>query len=650
MQQAKLELTIKAVLVGILLSLLLCGANIYLGLKIGNTISASIPASILAMGILRLFKNYSVLESNISQTIASAGEAIAAVIIFVFPALLILGTWHNFDYWSIFGMTLCGGMVGIIFSVMLRKVLLNDPTLSFPEGQAIGQVLLTTANPSNKAGLGTLLLGIAISAVLNFCQTGLQVFASTYYKIFKLGNVLIGGGTSFSAAIIGAGYLVGFNSGIVSLVALIVSWCILLPVFSSVHGIADTHDLINSAFIIWKNYIRPIGIGVMIFSGLATIVSLSKPICRGVGESIQALKNLSAIADSERDLNLNKLAVLLLIVCIPILIFMVRQLHELTVFSLPVNLILAIILLLIVLVLGFVIASVAGYFAGFVGSTNSPNSGLLFIAVIALSLILQLIVGLQVADKLAELFITIILLVSFIGFAACITNDNIQDFKSGQIVGAAPYKQQISLFFGVIAAAFVAPILINLIFQAYGIAGIIPHPGIDPNNTLSAPQASAIAMLTQNIVHHSQDWSLIVYGLGIGAIALIIDIIGKRQRKFRCPILSVGLGVYLPPDLVFALFLGGLLKLLVTRKQFALKQQHGEAHVRKLTHKTNLFICGLVAGESLMGLLLAIPFVIKQNSDALKIVSNSFLGCSQLLSALLTLLLLGYTYKLSQKA
>lgn len=653
MIKSELELTIKAIIIGTILAIVLCGANIYLGLKIGSTISASVPASIMAMGILRFFKNYSVLENSIAQTIASAGEAIASVVIFIFPALLILGTWKEIAYFPTFMMCLCGGIVGIVFSVILRKILLKDKSLTFPEGLAIGQVLLTTNNPkASKGGIIAITVGMVLSATINFLQTGLEVLAGNFYKVFRSGNSVFGLGTSFSTAIIGAGYLVGFNPGMVSLIALIFAWGILLPIFSSIHGIHDTSDLVGSAFFTWKHYIRPIGIGVLIFSGVATITSLMKPIIHGVHDSFNALKNIRGIDQADKDLNLKSLLIWLVLACIPIFIFIFIQLAKLSAFGVAINLILTILIMAIVLFLGFIISSVAGYFAGFIGSTNSPNSGLSYIAVIALTIILQLIIGHKVAGtQLAELYSTIILVVAFIFASTTITNDNIQDYKSGQIVGATPYKQQISLFFGVVASALVSPLLINLIFNAYGIAGIIPHPGIDPNNTLSAPQASAIASITKHIIYQTQDWSLIAYGILIGFVSLIIDMFAKRSKyHFRFPILSVGIAIYLPPDIVAGLFLGGLLRLLVTLKHNKLENNReiNSEELYLMKQKTNLLVCGLVAGESLMGIILAIPFVIKQSSDALSIVGSGFKSTSEVLSFVVTLAVLYFVYKFSQ--
>lgn len=644
------ELTIRSCIIGILLAILLCGANTYLGLKLGTTISASIPASIISMGILRMLKKYSILENNISQTIASAGEGIASMVIFVFPALLILGTWKNFDYFTICLMSLCGGTVGIVYSVILRRSLLKDKSLPFPEGQAIGNVLLASQTSGNNKILKTLVSGILIAGIYNFCQSGLQIFSSGYQKFVSYNKGVIGTSIGFSPAAIGAGYLIGLNNGLVILLSTISCWFIILPLISSSIGLSTTLDFTHNAFYIWKTHIRPIGIGVFIFSGFSTILFLIKPIIAGIKESISVLSNLPNTNDStDLDLNIKKLMIILIIASTPITIFLYHQLSVLTEFTQTINVIISIALMFLVLVLGFIIASVAGYFAGLIGSSNSPGSSLLFIAVITLALSFLLILHGHINQNLAVLFSTIIAIVGFIGFAAIITNENIQDYKSGQMVGATPYKQQISLFFGVFASAFCAPLFIQLIFQAYGIAGVIPHPGIDQNSTLSAPQAAGIAMLTQHIIDQSQDWKPLIVGMTIGFIALGVDQIGLRYKKFRCPIIAIGMGIYLPPSLTIALAAGGLLKYLVQSKHKKLAKTLKPEQIENLDQNTNLFVCGLIAGESLIGLFLAIPFVLKQSSDALKIVSDSFTPIATILGSIAIIAIYLYTYRISFK-
>lgn len=648
MEKSQLELTVKALIIGVILCVVFCGANVYLGLKIGNTISASIPAAILAMGLLRMFKKYSTLENSISQTTASTGESIAVVVVFVFPALLILKIWTQFDYLNIIMVGIPGTLIGVIYSTILRKVLLNDKSLTFPEGQAIGKVLLNTET-AEASSVKPLVIGVAISSILNLCQVGFKVLSGGVTRVAMVGSGLVGGGVSFSAAILGAGYLVGFMQMFVSFLALLFAWLVLLPIFASAHGIPNPNDLMDSAFAIWSKYIRPIGIGVMLFSGFATILMLLKPIVRGMRESVAALKGLTIINAKDQDINIVKLLVLLALASIPLLLLILNKLPDLNNYYMVVNIAIAVGVTVVTLLLGFLVAAVAGYFAGFIGSTNSPVSGLLFIGVIVMSLIVRMVTTFATSSVWGHMLLTTSLLVAFIGFTACVSNGSVQDFKSGQIVGATPYKQQIGLFIGVIVAVLVAPLMINLIFNAYGIAGVVPRAGMDVNATLSAPQASAVAALAKNILGGSQDWSLIGYGVVLGAIALVIDTVGKLLGKFRCPILSIGVGIYLPPDLITTLFIGGLLRLLVDRRQKKIREQQGNACASVLQDKSNLLVCGLVAGESVMGLLLAIPFVLKQSSDALKLVGDNFVGISQVLSAIVTILLLTFIYRYSTK-
>jgi putative OPT family oligopeptide transporter len=649
MYNNKLELTFKALFIGLILAIVFCGTNVYLGLKIGNTISASVPSAILAMGFLRLFKKYSTLENSIAQTTSSVGESMAVVLIFVFPAMLILGVWQNFNYFDIVLVVIPGGIVGVIYSIILRKVLLSDSQLGFPEGQAIGKVLQTTEQTGNKTQSKFLLIGGLLSSVISFCQIGLQCLSGGTTKAIQIGNKIIGGGISFSVAIIGAGYLVGFAQMFVSFLSFVLAWCILLPIFTSIHGIMNPNNSLDSAFAIWKVYIRPIGVGVFIFTGFATIIMLTKPILNGIKESANALRNIAQIDNKDKDLNIMKLLLVVILVSIPIVFVIIKNLGQINDYSILINILIAIVITIILLFVGFAIAAVAGYFAGLAGSTSSPVSGLLFIAVIMVTLLLSLAKSHDLVNNKIHLLETIILLVGFIGGTAAITNGSIQDYKSGQIVGATPYKQQIVLFIGVVVSAFIAPLFINLIFNAYGIAGITPHLGMDPNKTLSAPQASAVAALTNNIIGGSQDWSLIAYGLLIGAISLVIDLIGKKTNKFRCSMVSVGVGLYLPPEIVVALFIGGCIRLLVNKKYNKLKQEGNTDLIEKLDGKVNLLVCGLIAGESLMGLFLAIPFVIYQSSDALKIVGDNFVVWSEILSVLVTLYIVRLIYIVATK-
>ncbi len=648
MVETRLELSLKACLIGLLLAIIFCGTNVYLGLKIGSTISASVPAAVLAMGFLRLFKKYSILENSISQTTASVGESMASSVIFVFPAFLILHLWNDFNKLDMVMSILPGGLIGIVYSIILRNVLLSDTLLGFPEGQAIGKVLNATEKQDTKDG-SILMLGMILSGLISFCQIGLQVLSSGISGAKLVGNKLLGGGVSFSVAIISAGYLVGFVPMFVAFISLIFAWGVLLPIFANIHGISNQNDLTGSAFLLWKNFIRPIGVGVFIFTGFSTMAMLGKQIILGIKESAKAIKDFSNSDSHTTDLPFKRLIFVVILAMIPIIYILYSKLVLLNTFGNLNNFFLSILITLIMLVVGFGIAAVSGYFAGLAGSTSSPVSGLLFIAVIVMVLILNFVTNHTLPNSKAHMLELIIMMVGVIAGMAVITNGSIQDYKSGQIVGSNPSKQQIALFLGIFVSAIVAPLFISLVYNAYGIAGIVPHIGMDPNKTLSAPQASAVAALTNNILGGSQNWNLILIGVLIGFIGLIIDIIGRKTGKFRCSLVSIGMGIYLPPDIVTSLFIGGCIKLIVDRKIFKIKNNYSIEIRESLHNRVNLLVCGLIAGESLMGLFLAVPFIIKQSSDALKIVNDSYVSIANFLSVIVVSMVLFYIYRTGTK-
>lgn len=644
-----LELTIKSIVIGILLAMLLCGANIYLGLKIGTTISASIPASILSLGILRMFKKYSILENNISQTVASSGEALAGVFAFILPALLILGIWKQFPYWEIFVFGVCGGFIGVVYSILLRKVLLRDKNLTFPEGQAIGKVLLATNSSSaNPRDFKTLLKAITLSGVISFCQNGLQILSGTYFKAINIGKSLLGLGMSFSPAVLGAGYLIGGGT-IVAVIGTLIAWIILLPYFTLHYGIHNQNDLVSSAFFTWKTYVRPVGVGVFLFGGISTIALMFKSIMAALKESIYAISHFAEIDLMERDLHFNKLMLILVLCVLPVIYFLYSEISALNCCSKIGVVTLTAFIIILTLILGFLIAAVAGYLVGMIGSSNSPLSGLYFIVVILICSIMKLAVPEALPMHVNNIIYMVLMLVAFIGFSGVITNENIQDYKSGQMVGATPYKQEIALFIGVFVSMLIAPIMINLVFNAYGIGGVIPHPGINPNATLSAPQASAIASLSQHIMAGSEAWGLVGSGIFIGVIAFIANLIGKKTGKFSCSPVMIALGLYLPPDIILLLFVGGILRTVVNKKQARVEKELGHGAYQDLETSGSIVVCGLIAGESLMGLILAIPFIIKQSSDALKIVGPGFTDIAQILSVVVSVLVIWFIYTSATK-
>ncbi len=634
-KKQELELTVRSIVIGMILAILLGGANVYLGLKVGTTISASVPASIISMLILKALKNYSIKENNIAQTTASIGEACAGAAIFILPALLITGVWQDFPYFEVIVLAISGGMLGIVYSAILRKILLCDHSLKFPEGVAIANVLLMNKESSSKKDGLLLIFGMLFSGILNLFTLGFHILCDTFYKFVKVKDTIYGGGFGLSIAVISAGALMGYVAGIVMLIGFIIAWVILLPHFIRLHGIpADLTDLTKMAFTCWKIYIRPIGIGVLITGGIGIAIRLIKPISKGIIKSfkvLDSLKNfdneLNQCTEEDKDLNFKVLSTMFAIAVLALFAMFLFHINQFNSFGLLINSFITATILIIVLILGFILASIAGYFAGLVGSSNSPGSSLNLISVIVLAnVVLAMPVFFHSNGFNGKSLIgLIILLASIIDFSNVPSNENSQDYKSGSLVGAAPYKQQIALMFGLVGFCVCLPFFMQLIFHAYGIAGIIPTgSNLDVNKTLSAPQASAIAALVTNIVQNQEDWSLIFIGMSIGVVAFALDLIGEKLGKFRFPVPALGTGFYLPPSISVTLFIGGMIDLSIKKihTRILIKNNYSPEIVKKLEKskvRGELLLAGLIAGESIIGLILAIPFVVKGNSDALAI-------------------------------
>jgi putative OPT family oligopeptide transporter len=635
MKKQELELTVRAIIIGMVLAILLGGANVYLGLKVGTTISASVPASIISMLILKALKNYSIKENNIAQTTASIGEACAGAAIFILPALLITGVWQDFPYFEVIVIAISGGLLGIVYSAILRKILLADTSLKFPEGVAIANVLLMNKESNSKKDGFLLIFGMLFSGIFNLFTLGFHILSDAFYKFVKVKDTIYGGGFGLSVAIVSAGALMGYVAGIVMLVGFVIGWVILLPHFIRLHGIpANVTDFTKVAFTYWKIYIRPIGIGVLITGGIGIAIRLIKPISKGIVKSFKVLDSLKNFdndlnhrKEEDRDLSFKVLSTIFAIAVLALFGIFLFNINQFNNFGLLINSFITATILIIVLILGFILASIAGYFAGLVGSSNSPGSSLNLISVIVLANVLLAMPVFFSANGFngKALIGLIILLAAIIDFSNVPSNENSQDYKSGSLVGATPYKQQIALIFGLVGFCVFLPFFMQLIFHAYGIAGIIPaNSNLDVNKTLSAPQASAIAALVTNIVQNQEDWSLIFIGMSIGVVAFALDLIGEKLGKFRFPVPALGTGFYLPPSISVSLFIGGMIDLIIKKihKKTLVKHNYSEEIAAKLAKnkiRGELLLAGLIAGESIIGLILAIPFVIKGNSDALAI-------------------------------
>lgn len=639
------ELTIKGLIFSILLAAVLAASNAYLALKIGNTISASIPAAVLALGYLRFFRNYNVLESNIIQTAASAGEAVAAATAFVLPAMLILHIWQHFPYWQCVFIISIGSILGVFFSVPLRRVLLQMPGLRFPEGVAIGNVL--KASSGEQATLRMLIEGGVVGGLLSLAQIGFKLISDNMQVWFNVGKTIFGMGMGFTPALIAAGYIIGVQVGVCLLVGVIFGWVIALPYLTWHFGIPQGVSAYDAVMDIWSHHLRYVGVGTMLIGGVWTLFRLIKMISRGIALSFQSLKQKKpgeeAIPRVERDMPFVLVLIGSAVMSVLLFIFYFFFMKYINLNFSGWHLIwIDFGLVIFSLIIGFLISTIVGYLAGLIGTTNNPLSGMLIIVILLLGAFTVFLIPSHTALQASELTAILIIVTTIIATIGAISNENMQDLKAGKMVGATPWKQQFVLVIGALVSALVVGPVLDILYSAYGIAGVFPRPGMDPSQVLSAPQSSLLAALAQGVSgRHALPWGMVAFGAVFAVITVIIDEYLRAKTNWRLPTLAVGLGIYLPPEVMLPVVVGGFIHYLTTKK---LDKEYGkkmsDERYRK-EERSILLACGLVAGSALMGVILAIPFVIVGSSDALTLVPKSFLPIANVLG-ILTLLGLCY--------
>ena len=613
------QLTFRAVLLAIILAVILSAANAYLGLFAGLTIATAIPAAVVSMGVLRLLGGGSILENNIVQTGASAGSSIAAGVIFTIPALIILGYWQDFKYSWVLAIAGLGGLLGVLFSVPLRRSMIVEEPLPFPEGKAAAEVLKAGENPG--PGLKILAFSAAVGGVIKAAAaSGMRLIPDTAAGAGFFGKYLGYMGTNLSPALLGVGYIVGLNIGIVVVSGSILSWHIAIPIYhmfflgsdpvlaSSIAG-AGAEDIAGA---IWSAKIRYLGVGAMLIGGAWTLFSLRKSLLSGVRSGVAAARKGSgeAVAETERDLPMKWMLVALVAFVVPLLLLyqaIVGMWHV----SIP--------MAIIMIVAGFLFVSVSAYLAGLVGSSNNPVSGITIATILFASVVLMVLLGeagrAAVGAGGAPLgAVAAIMIGAVVCCAAAVGGDNLQDLKAGYIVGATPWKQQLMLGIGAFSCALIMAPVLNLLAQAYGIGAPTPqHP-----NSLAAPQATLMASVAGGMFGGKDlPWTIIAIGAGVGAVIIAIDEWLKAAGKtFRVPVLAAAIGIYLPLELMVPIFLGGLLAYLV-EKRHGLAGSHDEAARDRLHRPGTLFAAGLITGEALMGILIAIPIVASGRADVI---------------------------------
>jgi putative OPT family oligopeptide transporter len=610
------EITLKAVVLGILLSIILAGANAYLGLFAGMTVSASIPAAVISMGILRFFKTSNILENNIVQTAASAGESLAAGVIFTLPALIVMGYWKTFDYWETTIIAGLGGLLGVLFTIPLRRALIVKEKLQFPEGIATAEVL-----KSGDRGEGVKYIAQAgiVGALFKFGETGLRLWTGVVESAAQVGHSIAYFGTNLSPALISVGYIVGINIAVLVFMGGAINWLVAIPIYAATHSWpmsgGQPIPAVEWAGQIWSQDTRFLGVGAMIVGGLWALINLRNSIFSGIKTSFKTVKSTETgqaveIPRTERDLPMKWVGILLLVAIIPIF-GVYYYIIQATIPSL--------FMALVMIVAGFLFSAVAAYMAGLVGSSNNPISGVTIATILFSSLVLLALVGTKSATgPAAAIFIGAV-----VACAAAIGGDNMQDLKAGCLVGATPWKQQVMQTVGVLSAAiFIAPVL-KLIAEAYGIGvATAEHP-----NPLSAPQATLMSSVAEGVFHQNLPWVIIIIGMMIAILVIIADKIQeKRGASFRLPVLAVAVGIYLPFELSVPIFIGGLIAWAVektfNRRNQTLSESHRQGALKRAGNRGLLFASGLITGEALVGILMAIPIVISGDKNVLAIVKE----------------------------
>ncbi len=603
------QLTFRAVALAIVLAMVLAAANTYLGLFAGMTIASAIPAAVVSMAVLGALGGAGILENNIVQTGASAGSSIASGVIFTIPALVILGYWQDFQYSWVLAIAGLGGILGVLFSVPLRRALIVEQKLAFPEGQAAAEVLKAGENPAQGIRiLGVAALGGALAKLA--AGSGLRLIPDTAASAGFFGKYLAYFGTNLSPALLGVGYIVGLNIGIVVLAGAMISWNIAIPFYVAnvLPGNAElmqatagltAEDIANT---VWSKQIRYLGVGAMLVGGIWALVSLRHSLLSGVRSGLAAARASAAgvvVAHTEQDLPMKWVLIGIVLFTLPLL-----ALYQVIVGTLAVSLPMTIIMI----VAGFLFCSVSAYMAGLVGSSNNPVSGITIATILFSSVMLLLMMGPD--SEIGP--VAAVMIGAVVCCAACIAGDNLQDLKCGYIVGATPWRQQVMLAIGAVSSALVMAPVLNLLADAYGI-GIATEAKPNP---LAAPQATLMAAVSKGMFGGELPWDMIAIGALIGiAIITLDEFLKARGSSFRTPVLAVAVGIYLPLELMTPIFLGGLLHHLVDRH---LKRRGADAAALERHHRKGLlFAAGMITGEALMGIAIAIPIVSSGSADVL---------------------------------
>lgn len=606
------ELTLRGLILGSILTIIFTASNVYLGLKVGLTFSSSIPAVVISMAVLSLFKTSNILENNMVQTQASAAGTLSSVI-FVIPGLFMCGYWSEFPLWQTFMICLCGGGLGVLFTIPLRRTMVVESKLAYPEGRAAAEILKVAnkdqSSKKGKQGIKEIALGSFIAAIFSLLSNGFKLAASESNFAFIWNKMAFGFSMGYSLALLGAGYLVGLAGAIALFVGMFLAWGIFTPYLSNFEfdSVKNAVDLASS---VWSSKVRLIGTGAIAIAALWTLIELLKPVIEGIKEIVKNVKitNQEKNERTNIDLSLKSIFILFVLMVAGLFITFYSFVEDANL-SIYYQMLFSFVGTLVSVLIGFFVAAACGYMAGLVGSSSSPISGIGLIGVI-ISSIVFLVLGVELfQDPMLSKFAVALAIftTSVILATAAISNDNLQDLKTGHLVGATPWKQQVALLVGCVFGALAIVPVLNLLYQAYGFVGAMPREGMDASSALAAPQANLMSTIAQGIFHHNIEWGYMAFGVFVGILMIIIDKILKGTQKMSLPPLAVGIGIYLPPAVNIPLVIGGILKYIVMQhltKKYA-KNSHKEEKLASCEQRGTLFASGLIVGESIFGVIIA---------------------------------------------
>lgn len=641
------ELTLRGIVIAVLITLVFTAANVYFGLKAGLTFATSIPAAVISMAILHRMRGATVQENNIVQTVASAAGTLSAII-FVLPGLVIIGWWSGFPYWETVFICGLGGVLGVMYSIPLRRALVTGADLPYPEGVACAEVLKVGAAPADgaddtaggagQAGFRAVIVGAVASAAFTVAQAT-QVLGESMSAYFRVGARGSSGiSLSLSLALLAVGHLVGLWVGIAMLLGTGIAWIWAVPHFSAL--LNDNGSAAELALSAFGHSVRFVGAGAIGAAAIWTLVKLVQPVGRGLAGALRAshLRKTgrgSELPRVEQDIPVGVVALVTLMCMLPIAWLLAdfssgaglrAQLWTLTLGGVA-----------FVALISFFVAAVVGYMAGLVGSSNSPISGVGILVVVIAAVLLAVAVQPYAGPAAGKALVAYALFVSAVVFAgATIANDNLQDLKTGQLVDATPWRQQVALIIGVVAGALIIPFVLNMLNEAYGFVGA-------PNATdraLAAPQAVLISELARGVLQHDMDWSLIWLGVAMGGAVIVVDeMLGRLGTRMRLPPLAVGLGVYLPPQITLMIAIGALAGWHYNRRA---EHAHNPGNMRQLGV---LMSSGLIVGESILGVIIAAIVVFSGREAPLALVDADFAAAAPWLGTVAFMLLVPGLYR-----